>query len=324
MPAVLRGYKNEQEVTKRKKNQCGKDKQTMNNKTWNWKWNHGNHKKKYHFSKLFWGLLLILMAVFLILSKMGLIKGISVWSVFFTVVFGALLIHGLIKRSFTAIFFSIAFLCIIYDDQLGITALTPWTVLLSALLLSIGMGILFHKKGSYQNYIKFGDDDIIDAETREDSGKSHLFGINIDIERNGDKDKSEPDEEKGERESGSGQEGHGQSMQGEKIYQSNHFSSCSKYINPEMFEKGILENNFGGMNVYFENVVTQNKDGFLNIDNSFGDMNIYVPRSWFVDMKIEDNFGGHSFIKGSPDGSRTFILHINGDNSFGTFSVIYQ
>lgn len=295
----------------------------MSNKTWVWNFNHNGYKKKYHFSKWFWGLLLILMAVFLILSKMGMIKGISVWSVFFTVVFGTLLLHGLIRRSFPTIFFSIAFLCIIYDDQLGITALTPWTVLLAALLLSIGMGILFHKKGNYRNYIKFGDDDIIDAETDEDSDKKHVFGINIDIERDED-DEKRGTEENREQESDSRQKFHGASMQGEKIYQSNHFSSCSKYINPDMFEKGILENNFGGMNVYFENVVTQKKEGYLNIDNSFGDMNIYVPRSWFVDMKVEDGFGSNSYVKGHPDGSNHFILHVRGDNSFGTFSVIYQ
>lgn len=296
----------------------------MSHKKWNWNWEDGQRdhvKKRFRFSNLFWGLLLILMAVFMILSKMGLIKGISVWSVFFTVVFGALLIRGLIKRSFPSIFFSIAFLCIIYDEQLGITALTPWTVLLAALLLSIGMEILFHKKRSYRKFVTFGDDDVIDAQTRGDSDNKHVFGINIDIERDDDK---EANDDRSRQQSGSGRDYHEQSVQGEKIYQTNHFSSCSKYINPDTFEKGILENNFGSMNIYFEDVVTQRKEGYLNVDNSFGDMNIYVPSSWFVDMRVEDGFGSDSYVKGKSNGSRSFVLHISGDNSFGTIGVIYQ
>ncbi|MCM1103000.1 MAG: hypothetical protein NC409_02745 [Clostridium sp.] len=242
-------------------------------KEWNWNWGDGHEngwsgddydtnkrrRKKARFTKLFWGLLLILIAVFLIISKLGLVTGISIWSVFFTVIFATLLIRGLIKRSFFSIFFSAAFLCIIYDNQLGITALTPWTVLFAALLLSIGMEILFHKKNSYQ-----------------------------------------------------------------KLYQSNHFSTCSKYINPETFEKGMLENNFGSLNVFFENVATQKKEGFLEIDNSFGEMNIYVPSSWMVDMEVADNFGSNSGVKGHSDGTKSFLLHIRGNNSFGSVSVIYQ
>lgn len=271
-------------------------------------------RKKARFTKLFWGLLLILMAVFLIISKLGLVTGISVWSVFFTVVFAALLIRGLIKRSFFSIFFSAAFLCIIYDDQLGITALTPWTVLFAALLLSIGMEILFHKKNSYQKYVRFMDDDVVDAGQYHDPDKGIHLNISFDNEE--ESDKAQADEEHAER--------HEQSARGEKIYQSNHFSTRSKYINPETFEKGILENNFGSLNVFFENVATQKKEGFLEIDNSFGEMNIYVPSSWIVDMEVEDNFGSNSGVKGHSDGTKSFLLHIRGDNSFGSVSVIYQ
>ena len=254
---------------------------------------HKYYKKKGRFTKLFWGLLLILMGIFLVISKMGLVTGISVWSVFFTIIFAALLIRGLIKRSFFSIFFSIAFLCIIYDDQLGITALTPWTVLLAALLLSIGMEILFHKKC----YVKFFHDEDVDKTNFDDSDKGIHVGINLDIDDD------------------STYEG--------KVYQSNNFTTRSKYINPEIFEKGEFENNFGSMNIFFENVPTQKTEGYLSIDNSFGEINIYVPSSWFVEMMIEDSFGSSS-VKGRPDGSKVFLLHVRGDNAFGKVHVIYQ
>ncbi|MBD5467756.1 MAG: hypothetical protein HDR21_06350 [Lachnospiraceae bacterium] len=287
------------------------------NKGWNWKWN-GNqyYGKKARYAKLFWGLLLILMGIFLVISKMGLVTGISVWSVFFTIIFAAMLIRGLIKRNFFSIFFPIAFLCIIYDDQLGITALTPWTVLLAALLLSIGMEMLFNN--SRNCYVKFFHNDDIDRTSRDNSDKGVHVGINLEIDD--DNEKEESDEEA----SHTGWGAEESSTYGEKVFQSNNFSNISKYINPETFEKGVFTNSFGSMNVFFENVPTQKKEGYVNVSNSFGEINIYVPSSWLVNMMIEDTFGSKSSVKGRPDGSRTFLLHVNGDNSFGEVHIIYQ
>lgn len=280
---VVRRNRNVKRKKKGKGNKMGKEYK------WDWNWDYGTrHKGRRKWSKLFWGLFLILMGIFLVISKMGLVKGIGFWSIFFTTIFAALFIRGLVKRNFTAIFFSIAFLCIIYDDQLGITALTPWTVLLAALLLSVGMNILFHKKGSYRKYVKFMDDDKDDDGSEEGSG------------------------------------GSGSSVYGEKIYQKNCFSTQSKYINPEMFERGMFENSFGSMNIFFENVATQKKEAYLEIENSFGDMNIYIPSSWAVDVNVDDNFSDATVVKGHGDGSNSFLLHIGGDSSFGKVHIIYQ
>ena len=259
-------------------------------------------------------LLLILMSIFLVISKMGLVTGISVWSVFFTIIFAALLLRGLIKRNFFSIFFSIAFLCIIYDDQLGITALTPWTVLLAALLLSIGMEILFNNR----SYVKFLHDDDFDGRGRDNSDKGVHVGINLEIDD--DNEKEESDEET----SHTGWGAEESSTYGEKVFQSNTFSNISKYINPETFEKGVFTNSFGSMNVFFENISTHKKEGYVNVSNSFGEINIYVPSSWIVDMMVEDSFGSSSSVKGHPDGSRTFLLHVRGYNSFGEVHIIYQ
>ena len=48
--------------------------------------------------------------------------------------------------NFWEILFSIAFICIIYDEPLEITALTPWTVLGAAFLGSIGLSLIFGGK----------------------------------------------------------------------------------------------------------------------------------------------------------------------------------
>lgn len=108
--------------------------------------------------KIFWGLFLIIAAVFLVVTKMGYCQEIGVFSLLLTVFFAACLIKSIVHISFSGILFSIAFLCIIYAKPLGIEALTPWTVLGAALLGSIGLSMIFRPKWKnktgtfYQNY----------------------------------------------------------------------------------------------------------------------------------------------------------------------------
>lgn len=99
--------------------------------------------------KIFWGLFFILGAVFIIFSRLGYLKEVSVFSLMLTIFFAAMFIKSLIHLEYTGILFSIAFICIIYAGPLGITAITPWPVLGAALLGSIGCHMLFptrHRK----------------------------------------------------------------------------------------------------------------------------------------------------------------------------------
>ena len=82
-------------------------------------------------SKVFWGIFFILAAVYVVISKFGILPDIGVFSIILTVFFLWLFVEGIRNVNFWEILFSIAFICIIYNKPLGITALTPWTVLAS-------------------------------------------------------------------------------------------------------------------------------------------------------------------------------------------------
>lgn len=105
--------------------------------------------------KIFWGVFFILGAVFLLVSRMGYLENISAWKLLLTVLLAAGLIKSARHFEFGGILFSLAFLAILYDKQLGIEALTPWTVLGAALLGTIGFEILFHnrRKKKYRQII---------------------------------------------------------------------------------------------------------------------------------------------------------------------------
>lgn len=99
--------------------------------------------------RIFWGLVFILAAVFLIVGKLGYFGGFSLVSVLFTVFLAAVIIKSVYPVNFPGILFPVAFLCIIYDKPLGIESLTPWTVLLVATLGSVGLSLLFQKNHRY-------------------------------------------------------------------------------------------------------------------------------------------------------------------------------
>lgn len=94
-------------------------------------------------NKIFWGLFFILAAVYVVVSKFGILPDVGVLSILFTVFLAWTLIEGIRKLNFFEILFSIALFCIIYDEQLGITALSSWTILGAALLGSIGLSMIF-------------------------------------------------------------------------------------------------------------------------------------------------------------------------------------
>lgn len=103
-------------------------------------------------NRIFWGIIFLLAAVFLVIGKLGYIGNFSIFSLIFTIFLLAIIIKSIRTLNFSGILFPIAFLCITYDKVLNIESLTPWTVLAVALLGSIGLSMLFHNRRHYCHY----------------------------------------------------------------------------------------------------------------------------------------------------------------------------
>lgn len=132
--------------------------------------------------KIFWGLALILGGIFLIVSKLGYFPDINVFSILLTVFLVVVIVKSLLRINFVGVLFPIAFICIIYDKQLGITDITPWTVLIAALLGSIGLSMIFNKHTKWFNN-KHNDEDYkfekIDIEDESNVRFKTSFGASI-------------------------------------------------------------------------------------------------------------------------------------------------
>ena len=85
--------------------------------------------------KILWGLFFILAGCYLIAGKIWDLPDISAIGVVITVFCIWVFAKGILKLNFYEILFPIAVVCIVYDDLLGITELTPWPVLGAALVL---------------------------------------------------------------------------------------------------------------------------------------------------------------------------------------------
>lgn len=202
-------------------------------------------------TRVLWGMFFILAAVYLVISQMGLVPKVGVFSIILTVFMIWMFIEGVRRVNFFEILFAVAFVLIIYDKPLGITAYTPWTVLGAALLLSIGLSMIFQGKKNKHWSVNMGHRDNDFAEDSSDEKRED----------------------------------------GERVRCENNFGSAIRYINSDNFCEANLENNFGNLAVYFDNAVIQNPVAYVKIDNNFGETKLYIPRSWKIEEQLDRSCG---------------------------------
>ena len=103
-----------------------------------------------------WGILLILLAAYVAVNKLGLFVDIPVVSILLSVVFIYFIINGIIKRNFFEVFIPAALIGCMFDTEIAsftgtdFDKLTPWTLLFVAVLLSIGFDMIFKKNHNIQ------------------------------------------------------------------------------------------------------------------------------------------------------------------------------
>lgn len=94
---------------------------------------------------LFWGLLLILAAVLIIVNQFGVFAGVSMFEIVLTVILAGIIIKSIMRINFWGILFPLALIGIIYANELNITHFTPWPILMTALLFCIGLSMIFKR-----------------------------------------------------------------------------------------------------------------------------------------------------------------------------------
>lgn len=200
----------------------------------------------------FWGIFLILAGTYLVVSQMGYLPKVGPFTLVFTVVCLAVLVSSILHLSFGGILFPLAFIGIMYDHQLGITAITPWTILLAALLGTIGLNLLFgrFKKKHWHSY-----------------HKHHKGHWDVEV-------------------------GSGENLDGEYIYIRSSFGSVIRYVTSENLQHADIRASFGAAKVYFDDAQIPSGNATVNIASSFAGIELYVPHNWQVINHLASSFGG--------------------------------
>lgn len=249
---------------------------------------------KNSFARILWGVGLIAAAALLVISQLGLLSfKISVWTIILTVIFVACLIKGLLDKSIVVSVFSIAFLAITYAGPLGIKKfLSSWMILFIALLVSMGLSLLFKKDPEIVIKKSFhwnDDDDSDDADTETKVTHHHVQ----DVIEDGDNIVIN------------------QKMAGDS----------SRYIHSQNLKSINLEASFGNANIYLDDAKAAGDTVVLNLTASMGNVNLYVPLSWQIDNQLSISLG-NVIVKGKSNGGGPTLV-LKGRANMGNVVINY-
>lgn len=235
--------------------------------------------------KILWGLAFLLAAVLLIAGNF-LDMNIKVSDILIMIAMVILLIEGIFHRNFALILFPVAIILIINSDRLGISDISPWSVLAAALLGSIGLSVLFPRRGRHWK---------IPADSMGNIRKGKGSVVQEEIVQEGS---------------------------GEEARLENSFGDTVKYFNGTLPEEVRLENSFGSMTVYFDNAVMQNHKVYVRVDASFGSTVLYIPAAWKVVLRRDVAFGSVREVgQCNPNGEDVMELKVM--SSFGEVKIKY-
>lgn len=235
-------------------------------------------------SKFFWGIFLLLASAYLIISGLGIIPAVGVVRAVGTVICIGIMVSSIYNVSFGGILFPLAFIGILYDEALHIEAITPWPLLIAALLGTIGLNLLFG-------------------------------GMRIKIKYKSEKKKYEHETEQWENASV-------ENMNGEEIKIVSRFGSVIRYITSENFKSADVTVRFGAAKIYLDNAMVPAGNATLNLDVSFGGVEIYVPKNWQVINHLDASFGGVD-EKGKQSTDVVSTLTLQGSANFSGVEIRY-
>jgi len=243
--------------------------------------------------KIFFGLFFVFAAGFVIISPSASLGGIGVWNLMFTIFSMALLIDGIAKFSPFKILISLAFLGIIYAEQLGIEQITPWPILFAAVLLSIGLSIIFGRRRPWFTFYTGGRNFY-----QDNNNYQHEYTA----------------------------EHHDSSDNSDDVNCSVSFGKSNKYLQSGNLKSAYLSCNFGELNVYFENAALNSSGAKVTADCSFGEISLYIPRGWNVQNNIHTSIGSVGDVEEANHHNRNTTgpdLKLVGNVHFGNVKIIY-
>lgn len=242
--------------------------------------------------RLFRGIFFIACAILIVLNQIGIFTyKLGFWAIIGSAIFLWGIIDGLIKARITEAVFSISFLLMIFAQPLHITKLVPWTLLLAAALISIGLSIIFHNRFHTIIYTR---NKVKRMENKSKFFSNNMNNIFTDTAINEKKSKV-------------------------KINQT--LSDTSRYINSKELKAINIGAKMSSINLYLDNAEAAGNHVDLNLDLLMVNLTLFVPLSWTIDNTIDPTFSNLE-ISGTSNGGGP-VLHIAGHVNMSNIKIKY-
>ncbi len=233
---------------------------------------------------VFIGLIFIFVALMVLLNGLSLMPSIPVIRIAISCFLLVLCISELTKGHFFLPCVSLGLIGCIFDSELGIEMITPWTLMVVCALLGLGLEVIFKK------------------ETECNQGINQTYDYVYD-----EKNKQTVEE----------------TIKDDVVFVKNSFNESSKYIETTGLKKAIVSNAFGKLSVYFQGASVSVEGAYIKSTNAFGETNIYVPKTWRVLVKQNNTLGAIRVYGQSEAEPGAPEVVISAENSFGDLSISY-
>lgn len=237
-------------------------------------------------TKWFWGLIILGAGILLILSALGIGEEIGLLRVIGSALLLGISVESLVKSRFFLFPIPLALAVYLWRDTLGFADLNLTLLLIAAVVVGIGLSILFHKK-QHHEFTFHGPEKWKDAgtsfgqtETQEILGENEL--INLEAS----------------------------------------FSEQIKYIHATNLKRANLSSNFAEMVVYFDQCQISEEGLTIHISGNFTEMVLNVPRAWAIENQVSVFAASVNTVNEKAVEGKAKVL-LNGSINFGELKIVY-
>lgn len=234
----------------------------------------------------FWGTFFLVGAVLLVVGQLGILPyKFGFWQLLFAIFLVAMTVANVAHRNIGGSIFSLAFLAIVFAKPLGIAALVPWTILGAALLLTIGLSLIF----GHHDFFK------VEYHTH-DWHHEHVAGHDR-------VDKMTTDES--------------------DVVVDVNMGNSIRYLQSQDFQRADVHVRMGNAKLYFDDVQLNPAGAVVNLDASLGGVELYFPASWNVKLNVDPSLGGVE-VKGRQPATTGPLVTVQGRVSLSGLTVVYS
>ncbi|WP_071130969.1 LiaF transmembrane domain-containing protein [Enterococcus timonensis] len=224
---------------------------------------------------------------------------IGFWTGLLTLILATTTLKSLFHLNFGGFSFSLGFLAILHAKNLGIENLVPWTILLAALLVAVGLNLLFaplKRKRQSKNRHQFvasvshheveDEDEFIDDE--DDGDFDDVFDEDF-MQKDDDDNDDWTQFDQTFSTSAKKKFKSTRTADGQTIEISQRFGSTTRYIQSDDFRYGNVNLFIGEIKIFFDATTISQDSAQLEINGLVGQIDLYVPHHWQIENQLESS-----------------------------------